>query len=157
MKCSLDISNFLGDIWSFPFYCFPLVLCTVHWRRPSCLSLLFSGTLKLVGCSFPFPSCFSLLFSPQLFVKPPQARTFLSCISFSWGWFWSLPSIQCCKPPSIVLQALCLPDLFPWSYSSLPLYNHKGFDLGHTWMAYWFPYFLQFKPDFAIRSWLSEP
>ena len=32
---------------------------------------------------------------------------------------------------SIVPQALCLPDLIPWIYSSPPLYNHKGFDLGN--------------------------
>ena len=36
--------------------------------------------------------------------------------------------------PFIVLQALCLSDLIPWIYLSLSLYNHKGFDLGHTWM-----------------------
>ena len=33
------------------------------------------------------------------------------------------------------LQALCLLDLFLWIYFSSLLYNHKGFDLGHTWMA----------------------
>ena len=54
------------------------------------------------------------------------------CISFSWGWSWSLPPVQCHKPSSIVLQALCLSDLIPWVYLSLPLYNRKGFDLGHT-------------------------
>ena len=27
------------------------------------------------------------------------------------------------------------PDLIPWIYFSLPLYNRKGFDLGHTWMV----------------------
>ena len=27
-----------------------------------------------------------------------------------------------------------LSDLIPWIYLSLPLYNHKGIDLGHTWM-----------------------
>ena len=53
---------------------------------------------------------------------------------FLGGWFWSLPPIQCHEPPSIVHQALCLSDLIPWIYLSLPLYNHKGFDLGHTWM-----------------------
>ena len=26
-----------------------------------------------------------------------------------------------------------LSDLISWIYLSLPLYNHKGFDLGHTW------------------------
>ena len=28
-----------------------------------------------------------------------------------------------------------LSDLIPWIYLSLTLYNHKGFDLGHTWMV----------------------
>ena len=28
-----------------------------------------------------------------------------------------------------------LSDLVPYIYFSLPLYNHKGFDLGHTWMV----------------------
>ena len=36
------------------------------------------------------------------------------------------------------LHALCLSDLIPWIYLSLPLYNHKGFDLVHTWMVWWF-------------------
>ena len=45
-----------------------------------------------------------------------------------------LITIQCHEPPSIVLQALCLSDLIPWIYLTLPLYNFKGFDLGHTWM-----------------------
>ena len=37
--------------------------------------------------------------------------------------------------PYIVLQALSLSNLIPWIYLSLPLYNHKGFDLGHTWIG----------------------
>ena len=28
-----------------------------------------------------------------------------------------------------------LSDLIPWIYLSLSLYNHKGIDLGHTWMV----------------------
>ena len=31
-----------------------------------------------------------------------------------------------------------LSDLISWIYLSLPLYNRKGFDLGHTWMILWF-------------------
>ena len=31
-----------------------------------------------------------------------------------------------------------LSDLIPWIYFSLPLYNHKRFDLGHTWIVEWF-------------------
>ena len=40
--------------------------------------------------------------------------------------------VQCHKPLSIVHQALCLSDLIPSIYFSLPLYNHKGFDLDYT-------------------------
>ena len=58
----------------------------------------------------------------QLFVRPPQTTILPFCISFSWGWSWSLPPIQCHKPLSIVLQAVCLSDLIPWIYLSLPLY-----------------------------------
>ena len=87
--------------------------------------------LKLSGI---FPFSLSLLFS-QLFVKPPQTITLPSRNSFSLGWFWSLPPVQCYEPLSIVLQALYLPDLIPWIYLLPPLYNHEGFDLGHTWIA----------------------
>ena len=84
---------------------------------------------------FPFLLCLSLLFFSQLFVRPPQTTILPLCISFSWRWFWSQPPIQSYEPPSIVLQALCLSDRISWIYLSLPLYNHKGFDLGHTWMV----------------------
>ena len=57
------------------------------------------------------------------------------CISFSLGWYWSLPPVQCHKPLSLILQALCVSDLIPWIYLSLPLYNCKGFDLDHTSMV----------------------
>ena len=32
-------------------------------------------------------------------------------------------------------SALYLSDLVPYIYFSLPLYSHKGFDLGHTQMV----------------------
>ena len=55
------------------------------------------------------------------------------------------------KPPSIILQALCVPDLIPWIYLSLPLYNHKVFYLGNEWPS-GFPYFLQFKSEFCNKD-----
>ena len=141
MKCSLGISNFLEEIssLSFPFYCFPLFLCIDHRGRLSYLSLLFFGNPRSNGYIFPFLLCLSLLFFSQLFVRSPQTIILLFCISFSWGWSWSLPPVQCYKPLSIVIQALCLPDLIPWLCFSLPLYNRKGFDLGYTCIVYWFP------------------
>ena len=72
MKCSLGISNFLEEISSLPFCCFPLFLCTDCWGRLSYLFLLFFGTLHSDVYIFPFFLCFLLLFFSQLFVRPPQ-------------------------------------------------------------------------------------
>ena len=80
-----------------------------------CYSLEFCIQL---GKSFPFSFAFLLIFFPQLFVKHPQTTTLPSCISFSLGWFWSLPPVQCYEPLSIVFQVLCLPDQILWIYLS---------------------------------------
>ena len=77
--------------------------------------------MHISGYIFPFLLCFSFLFFPQLLRRPFQTTTLPSCISFSWGWFWSLHPVQCYRPPSIVFQALCLPDLLSWICSSPPL------------------------------------
>ena len=53
---------FLQKSLAFSFYCFPLFLSLVHWWRPACLSLLFSGTSYLAGCTLLFLYCFSLFF-----------------------------------------------------------------------------------------------
>ena len=137
-------------------YCFPLFLCTNHLERLSYLSLLFFETLHSNGYILPFFICISLLFFSQLFVRPPQTTILALCISFSCGWSWSLPPVQCQEPLSIVLQALSQSDLIPWVYLSLPLYNFKVFDLGHTWMVQWFS-LLSWSLNLAIRSSWSEP
>ena len=47
----------------------------------------------------------------------------------------------------------CLSDLILWICLSLLLYNHKGFDLGDTWMAWViFPTFFNLSLNFLIRS-----
>ena len=89
----------------FPFYCFPLNLCIVPLRRSSYFSLLFSGTRHSLGFIFPFLSCFSRLFFSQLFVRPPQTTILLFCISFPWGWSWSLSPVRH-ETQSIVHQTL---------------------------------------------------
>ena len=132
------LSEITRDLKSFPVYCFPLFLCIVHLRP--LISPCSSLESSLVGCIFPLLLFLLLPFFPQLSVKPPQAATLPPCISFFRGRLLVTAS-------STVLQALCLLDLIPWIYSSPPLYNHKGFDLGHTGMAYWFPYFLQVPRD----------
>jgi len=128
------------------FHCHPLLLPSVFpsirvismywsWGRLPYLSFLFFGTLHSDGYIFPFLLCLLLLFFSQWFVRPPQTAILVLGTSFSWWWSWSLSPAKRHKPLSIVLQALCLSDLVPWIYLSFPLYNHKGFDLGHTWMV----------------------
>ena len=134
MKCSLGISNFLEEISSLShsvvsLYFFALIT-EGGFLISSCYSLELC--IQMFKSFFPFLLFFSLLFFSQLFVRPPQTAILLLCISFSWGWSWSLSPEQCHKPQSIVHQALYLSDLIPWIYLSLPLYNHKGFDLGQT-------------------------
>ena len=47
-----------------------------------------------------------------------------------------------------------LSDLIPWIYLSLPLDNHKGFDLGYTEWPTGFPYFLHFKSEFCNKEFM---
>ena len=48
---------------------------------------------------------------------------------FFLGIIWSLLPVQCYRPPSTVLQALCLPDPIPWNLSAL--------DFCHTMVNIW--------------------
>ena len=134
MKCSLDISSFLEEISSLScsvlfLYFFELFM---EEQFKSLLSLLWNSAFSWVCLSLsPFP--FTSLLSSAI-CKVSQT-TSLPCISFSWQWFWSPSPVQCYEPPSIVLQALCLPDLIHWIYLSPPLYNPVGFDLSHIWMV----------------------
>ena len=126
MKCSLGISNFLEEISS---------LCC------SIVFLYFFALITEEG--FLISPCYSLGFYIQMGVS--FLLSFVSHFS---------PPIQCHEPLSIVLQALCLSDLIPWIYLSLPLYNPKGFDLCHTWMV---PTFFNLSLNLAVRNSWSEP
>ena len=86
---------FLIALYSLSFYCFSLCLFTVRVRRPSYISLLFPRTLHTIGYIFSFPPCLLFLFCSQLLVRPPQTTISPSSISFSLGWFWSPPPVQC--------------------------------------------------------------
>ena len=119
---------------------FPILLSSsisLHWslRKAflSLLAILWNCAFKWVYLSFS-----PLLFTSLLFTaicKASSDSLLLFCIYFSWGWSWSLYPVQYHKPPPIVLAALYLSDLIPWIYLSLPLYNCKQFDLGHTWIV----------------------
>ena len=88
------------------------------------------------GVSFPFS--FAFYFSSFFSSLSESLLRQLLCLLaflFLWDGFGYHLLHTMLRPWSIVLQALCLPDLIPWVSSSPPLYNQKGFDLGHTWMA----------------------
>ena len=145
---------------------FPILLfssISLHWslRKAflSLLAILWNSALKWEYLSFsPLPFT-SLLFSA--ISKASSDNRFAFLHFFSFGWSWSLPPVQCHEPLSTVLQPLCLSDLIPWIYFSLPLYNFKGFDSSHTWMVYeWssgFSYFLQFKSEFGDKGIMIWP
>jgi len=90
---------------------FPILLfssISFHWSLKkaffSLLAILWNFAFKWVYLSFsPLPlAC--LLFSAIL--RSPQMRNFPFCLSFSWGWPWSLTPVQCHKPLSIIFQTL---------------------------------------------------
>ena len=90
------------------------------WKFLRIVSLILKWTWH---CNHLLGLCFTDCYNYILLLKIP-------C-----GWSWSLSPIQCHEPPSIAHQALYLSDLGPYIYFSLPLYNRKGFDLGHNWMV----------------------
>jgi len=93
MKCSLDISNFLEEISVvFPILLFSSISLHCSFKKAFSIWVYLSPSL--------LPSA---SFLSSAIVKPPQTTSLPSCISFSLGWFWSLPPVQCYEPPSIVL------------------------------------------------------
>ena len=168
---SIPFLSFIVPIfaWNFPlvsliylkkFLVFPILLfssISLHWSlRKAFLSLLaILWTLHSDGYLFLFLLCLSLLFSA---ICKASSDNHFVLLHFSWGRSWPLPSVQCHEPLSIVLQALCLSDVIPWSYVSLSLYNCKGFDLGHAWIGrVVFPTFFNLNLNLAVRISWSEP
>ena len=101
----------------------------IHWRKKWLPAPVFwpgefqglyspwgSKDLDMTEWLSLFTSFYPLSFMSSLFSAICKVSSTISpcCISFSCGWFWSLPPIQCYEPLSTVLQALCLSDLIPW-------------------------------------------
>ena len=104
MKCTLSLSKgiFLRSL-GFPILLFPSISLHCSLQEHFLISPCYTLELWIhLGVSFSFTFCISY----QLFVRPPQTTTLPSCISFSLGWFWSLPLVQCYGPLPRILQAL---------------------------------------------------
>ena len=157
MKCSLGISDFPEEISSISHPIVFLYFFTLIAEEGFLISPCFSLELcTQMNISFIFS--FSFCFFSQLFVRPCQT-TILPFLHFVFlGMILITASCTMSQILFIVLQALSLSDLIPWIYSSSPVYNHKGFDLGHTWMAYlFFSTLFNLSLNFAIHISLSEP
>ena len=109
----------------------------------SLLGILWNSAFKMVYLFFSLLPFTSLLFIA--ICKASSDNHFAFLHFFFLGMVLITASYTISRTSSIVLQALCLSDLIPCIYLSLPLYNCKGFDLGHTQWSSGFPYFLQFK------------
>ena len=93
MKCSLGISNFLEEISTFfLFYCFPLFLCIVHFRRPYLFAILWNSAFSLVYLSLsPLPLLYFLAIWKASSRQPPCLLEFLFHVFF----FFFSKSIFC--------------------------------------------------------------
>ena len=123
---------------SIPFLSF--IVPILAWNIPlvsliSYLSFLFFGTQHSDAYIFPFLLCLSLLFflaiskasSDNCFALLPFFILGMVLITASYKMLWT----------TVHSSSGTLSDRIPWVYLSLPLCNHKVFDLGQTWMAYW--------------------
>ena len=118
---------------------FPILLfssISLHWslRKAflSLLAILWNSAFKWIYLSFsPFPSA-SLLFSA---IWRPSSDNYFVFFHFFFLGMVLITTSYTVSWTSIYNSSDTLSDLIPWTYLSLPLYNHKGFDLGHTWMV----------------------
>ena len=91
---------------------FPNLLFSTEQGFLSLLAILWNSAFKWLYLSFSPLAFTSLLFTATC--KRSSDSHFAFFHLFFLGKFLIPASLQCHKPPSIVLQALCLSDLIPW-------------------------------------------
>ena len=151
-----DISNFLEEIsrlsHSIVFLYFFALITEELITFLSLLAILWNSAFKWVYLSFsPLPFV-SFLFSAIFKATSDNHFTFLH---FFLLWMVLITAFYTVLWTSILSSSgtLSIYALIPWIYLSLPLYNCKGFDLGHTWMVVFFPTFFSLSLNFARSSW----
>ena len=135
MKCSLGISDFLEEISSLSYLLFSSI--SLHWslRKAflSLLAILWNSTFKWVSLSFS-----PLLFTSLLFraICKASSDSHFAFLHFFFLGLVLIP-VSCTMSRTSVHSSSDTLSIRsnPLIYFSLPLYNHKGFDLGHTWMV----------------------
>ena len=134
MKCSLGISNFLEEISSFSHSLFSSISLHFSLRKTfySLFDILRNSAFRRVYLSFSPLHFASLRFSAACKASSDSHFAFLN--SFFLGMLLITTS-RTMSRTSIHSSSGTLSGLIPWIYFSVPLYNHKGFDLGHSLMA----------------------
>ena len=135
MNYSLGISNFLDEISSFShsvvfFYFFALI---TKEGFLSLLPILWNSAFKWIYLSFSLLPFTSLLFSAICKTSLDSHFAFfhfffLGMVLITVSCAMSQTSIHS-SPGTLSIRS------DPRIYLSLPLYNHKRFDLNHTWMV----------------------
>ena len=137
MKFFLGISNFLKEISSLSRSIAFLYFFALITEEGFLISPFYSLELCIqMGISFfsPLPlACF--LFSAMCKASSDNLFAFLHF--FFWGMVF-IPASCTVSLTSVHSSSGTLSNLIPWICLSLPLYNHKGFDLGHSWMVWGF-------------------
>ena len=160
MKCSLAISNFLGEISVFPILL--LSSMSLHWSWIkgflSLLAIFWNSAFK-----WEHLSSSPLLFTSFLFTAFCEASSdshfaffhffflgmVLSSVSCTMSWT-SIHSSSGTLSIRSISYLRNLKFLKIKSISHFHLYSHKGFDLGHTWMVWWF------SPFSSISVWIWQ-
>ena len=104
-----------------------LVMDMEAWRSG------FMGSQR-VGHDWVTDMILSDLFFSQLCVRPPL-QPFSLLHFFFWGMVLVTASFTMLQTSVHSSSDTLSTRLIPWIYLSPPPYNHKGFELGHTWMA----------------------
>ena len=135
MKCSLGVSNFLEEISSLFHSIVFLYSFGLITEEGFLISPCYSLELCIqMGISFFFSFAFSFS-SIALFVKPSQTAILKIFLHFFFlGMI--LISVSCRVSQTSIHSSSGTLSIRPNLLNlSLPLYNCKGFDLGHTWMC----------------------
>ena len=126
---------------------------SLHWslRKAflSLLAILWNSEFKWVYLSFsPLPFA-SLVFTA---ICKASSNNHFAFSHFFFLGMVLIPASCTMSWTSVYGSSVTLSDLTPWICFSLPLYNCKEFDLGHTWMVKWFPLLSSIKSEFGNKD-----
>ena len=153
MKCSLGISNFLEEICSLSHSIVFLYFFALINEEGFPISPCYFLELCIqMGISFLFYFVF-IFFLFSAICKPSSDNHF-AFLHFFFLRMVLIPASCTISQTSVHSSLGTLSGLIPWISLSLPLYNHKRFDLGHTCWSNSFPYFLQFKSEFGNKEFM---